>query len=190
VLVVLEFIIFCLPISILAYVPKFFFGSTPDFAGLAPQWTGGPSLQKLALRPPGILTFIAIDLMASWLIFSYKLVHFWEYVIIWLTFIAIIFTNLEIGMGVGIGLSILGFILQYAQVPSMRLVFRGSNLQRGFHQRSVLAQHRHDILCVRLEGYIFFGSSLRKIFRSWSGRDCGWGGGASLAHCSRCTVAF
>ncbi|EDQ92088.1 uncharacterized protein MONBRDRAFT_22902 [Monosiga brevicollis MX1] len=132
--IALEVAIFMVPVSILAFVPKFFFGS--------------------------VLTFIALELMFSWLILSFKLVHVSEYIIIWLTFIAILMTNLEIGMGVGCGLSILNFIFQYAQTKVSHQVYRSSNVQRDFQQRSLLAKHRSRIISYKLSGYIFFGSSL------------------------------
>ena len=40
--------------------------------------------------------------------------HLGEYFIVWVTFIAINATNLEIGMGIGIVVACLGFIFQYA----------------------------------------------------------------------------
>eukprot|EP00730_Choanoeca_flexa_P001174 TRINITY_DN10516_c0_g1_i1.p1 TRINITY_DN10516_c0_g1~~TRINITY_DN10516_c0_g1_i1.p1 ORF type:complete len:722 (+),score=165.89 TRINITY_DN10516_c0_g1_i1:58-2166(+) len=134
IVVLLELTTFMLPISILAFVPKFFFGA--------------------------VLTFIAVDLIFSWLVLSYQLVHFWEYIIIWLTFIAICFTNLEEGMAIGVGLSILGFIFQYARTKVTQRIHRSSNVQRGFAQRSILAQERGSIVTFKLNGYIFFGSSL------------------------------
>jgi SulP family sulfate permease len=141
IVICLELLIFTLPISILAFVPKFFFGS--------------------------VLTFIAIDLIMSWLVLSYTLVHPWEYAIIWLTFIAICFTNLEEGMAIGVALSILGFILQYASAKATQRIHRSSNVQRGFAQRSNLAHHRSNIITFKLSGYIFFGSSLSMTV-SWT----------------------
>eukprot|EP00043_Microstomoeca_roanoka_P015501 m.155285 g.155285 ORF g.155285 m.155285 type:complete len:1051 (+) comp16274_c0_seq1:16-3168(+) len=134
IVIALSLIAFMLPISILAYIPKFFFGA--------------------------ILTFIAIDLLYCWLIQAFRLVHWTEFLIIWGTFIAINATNLEVGMAIGIGLSILVFILKYARTNVTQLVHKRSHVLRGYTQREILGQEENQLAVMELSGYIFFGSAL------------------------------
>lgn len=125
---------FLIPISILDYVPKFFFGS--------------------------VLTFISVDLMVEWVYRSYKLVQLVEYLIILITFFSIAATSIEIGMLIGLACAALQFVVQYARQRVTVQVFRRSNVMRGFKQRSVLALMRSSIVVLKLQGYVFFGSGV------------------------------
>ena len=136
-LLVFMLIAFSLPISILAFIPKFFFGA--------------------------VLTFIAVDLLLEWLWHSRHLVHSSEYVIIVATFIAICFTSLELGMLIGFGLSVLQFLFLYAWTNVLHTLPNRSNVMRGFDQRRVLGQHSRCIIARGLEGYVFFGSAVRLL---------------------------
>lgn len=86
-IIAVSLIFFFLPISVLEFIPKFFFGA--------------------------ILTFIAFDLMEEWLvrvsqitscaliflqIHSYRLLRPIDYAVVWATFFAILGLNLEYGM--------------------------------------------------------------------------------------------
>eukprot|EP00041_Stephanoeca_diplocostata_P019485 m.420639 g.420639 ORF g.420639 m.420639 type:complete len:263 (-) comp21318_c1_seq12:2688-3476(-) len=144
--VLVGLVIFMMPVSILAYVPKFFFG--------------------------GILTFVSIDLMLEWLVYSRKLVVASEYLIILATFVAINVTTLEIGFAIGLGCCVLHFAFLYARatsadarqgaiMSSSRRATAPSTSIRGFKQRRLLAAHRPAIVVHCLEGYVFFGSAVR-----------------------------
>eukprot|EP00054_Salpingoeca_dolichothecata_P023001 m.152094 g.152094 ORF g.152094 m.152094 type:complete len:1056 (+) comp24534_c0_seq1:22-3189(+) len=126
-----------LPFSLLAYLPKLFFG--------------------------GILVFIAAELMIDWLIHSYKLVPLFEYIIIWLTFIAINALNLEFGMLIGIGIAALAFVIMYARARTIKYISATSNTIRSFKQRRLLASQKRRIVALELRGFLFFGSSLRVL---------------------------
>eukprot|EP00037_Helgoeca_nana_P017787 m.169060 g.169060 ORF g.169060 m.169060 type:complete len:1024 (-) comp24150_c0_seq1:110-3181(-) len=135
---------FMLPISLLEYIPKFFFGA--------------------------VLTFIAVDLIIEYLVHSHRIVVFSEYAIIWGTFIAIVVTNnLEIGFGIGVALCVLHFMFLYATSNAVKRLAAASTVIRGFRQRRTLAHHRTTIAAHGLQGYIFFGSALailREVKRS------------------------
>lgn len=111
-------VIFMLPISILAYVPKFFFG--------------------------GILTFVSIDLMLEWLVHSRKLVVTSEYLIILATFVAINVTTLEIGFAIGLGICVLHFAFLYARVHSAD-AHRGAHVSGS--RRTTAPRYMSEGLC-------------------------------------------
>lgn len=128
-------IMFCLPLSLMAYIPKLFFG--------------------------GVLAYIAYDLLLDWLYASFKLVSRLEYAIVWGTLIAITaLNNLEFGFLVGVGLCLLAFIFQYSSQPTGVKVRRHSNVIRGYRQRQLLAKEHKGIVCMELSGYIFFGRAV------------------------------
>jgi SulP family sulfate permease len=134
IIVFFEFLFFLLPISVLSYIPYFFFGA--------------------------ILTFIAIDLMLTWLYRSLKLVSMTEYFVIWATFIAINALNLEFGMLIGIGISVLFFIFQYSRLHQTEIIIKRSNVMRSFAERSILGDQHTSVVLLKVQGYIFFGSAL------------------------------
>eukprot|EP00040_Diaphanoeca_grandis_P019374 m.102250 g.102250 ORF g.102250 m.102250 type:complete len:981 (-) comp27395_c0_seq2:91-3033(-) len=127
---------FAIPISILSFIPKFFFGA--------------------------VLSFIAFDLLLEWLWHARHLVRRSEYIIIWITFFAIcVTTNLEIGMAIGFGISVLQFIFLYSITSVLHPLPSRSNIMRGFEQRRILSRYSQCIVVRGLEGYIFFGSAIR-----------------------------
>ena len=83
-----------------------------------------------------------------------------EYFIIWATFIAINILNLEFGMLIGIGVSMLVFIFEISNSRSISTVSRPSNVMRGFKQRESLACQFGAIVAMQLAGHIFFGSAV------------------------------
>ncbi|GMF50884.1 unnamed protein product [Phytophthora fragariaefolia] len=90
-----EIAVVVIPASIMSYVPRFFMAST--------------------------LIFVALDLMLEWLVLSYRKMYLRECAVVWLTFIAINFSELELGIVIGVGLAALNFMASYVQVPVMNL---------------------------------------------------------------------
>eukprot|EP00039_Didymoeca_costata_P003399 m.67402 g.67402 ORF g.67402 m.67402 type:complete len:1011 (+) comp11886_c0_seq2:196-3228(+) len=128
--------IFFSPIALTAYVPKFFFGS--------------------------ILAFIAFDLLLDWLWLVRKDVPIVEYLLIIVTFVAIVvLDNLEYGIVVGLSISVLSFVILYAGGQFAYPLQRRSRCLRGFYERHRLEGLREAILPLRLQGFIFFGSAVR-----------------------------
>lgn len=135
-IIVIPFLLFtfCLPVSLQAYVPNFFFGA--------------------------VLIFIAFDLMLEWLWHSRLLVTRSEYAIILITFAAITATTLIIGFAIGCGCCVLHFLFLYARSSHVTRTTDRSSVSRGFNQRRILAKYRKAIVVHRLSGYIFFGSAV------------------------------
>ncbi|CAH0475540.1 unnamed protein product [Peronospora belbahrii] len=135
--IISEFAIVLAPLSVMSYVPRFFFAAT--------------------------LIFIAIDLMMEWLVHVYHKVLPREYVVLWLSFIAINMVSLELGMVLGIGFAIINFLLGYAQVRVVNRRSRSSAAVRKLAARTLLGQKRDAIVYLELYGYLFFGSSVQIV---------------------------
>ncbi|KAL4099366.1 hypothetical protein PRIC1_007172 [Phytophthora ramorum] len=133
--IISEFAIVLVPLSVMSLVPRFFFAAT--------------------------LIFIAIDLMMEWLVHVYHKVLPREYVVLWLSFIAINMVSLELGMVLGVGFAILNFLLGYAQVRVVNRRSRSSASVRKLAARTLLNQKRDAIVYLELYGYLFFGSSVQ-----------------------------
>ncbi|KAE9207741.1 hypothetical protein PF004_g16947, partial [Phytophthora fragariae] len=133
--IISEFAIVLVPLSVMSLVPRFFFAAT--------------------------LIFIAIDLMVEWLVHVYHKILPREYVVLWLSFIAINMVSLELGMVLGIGFAIINFLFGYAQVRVVNRRSRSSAAVRKLAARTLLGQKRDTIVYLELYGYLFFGSSVQ-----------------------------
>ncbi|KAF1777595.1 SLC26A/SulP transporter domain [Phytophthora cactorum] len=122
---VLEIAIVLSPFSIIAFVPKVFFGA----------------LQML----------VCLDLITEWLWHARNKLLPREYGIVWLTFLSMVFVNLELGIVVGI--IIAGF--------NLSTLMKRSRVERDLRERVLLQTMRMAIVTLELEGYIFFGSSVK-----------------------------
>lgn len=134
VIIAVEAAFVLMPFSPVAFVPKLFFGA--------------------------VLTFIAIELMADWLVRSRGRVHRAEYGTIWVTFFAICWLGLELGMAAGVLMAMSLFIYDYARVPVAQRVRLRSNVMRPAHHSAVLADQMRRVITLRCNGYIFFGSTM------------------------------
>eukprot|EP00924_Labyrinthula_sp_SR-Ha-C_P006325 snap_masked-scaffold_31-processed-gene-3.2-mRNA-1 protein AED:0.08 eAED:0.09 QI:0/0/0/1/1/1/2/0/702 len=139
VVVIFELLIFFFPVDLLGYIPRFFFGS--------------------------LLLFVAYELLIDWLILSFFRLVNPEYILVWITFISICLTNLEVGMGIGIVFSSLHFSGKYAKKTEVKL--RDAPLSTTIRSLSLENElsivHRHKVLYLSLEGFQFFGSSQKVI---------------------------
>ncbi|CEG37450.1 sulfate permease family [Plasmopara halstedii] len=133
--IISEMAIVIVPLSIISLVPRFFFAST--------------------------LIFIALDLMMEWLVHVYHKILMREYVVLWLSFIAINMVSLELGMVLGIGFAIINFLIGYARVRVVSRRSRSSAAVRKLAARTFLGQKRDAIVYLELYGYLFFGSSVQ-----------------------------
>ncbi|GMF38775.1 unnamed protein product [Phytophthora fragariaefolia] len=131
----LEIVIVLSPFSIIAYVPKMFFGA----------------LQML----------VCLDLVLEWLYHARNKLLPREYGIVWLTFLSMVFVNLELGIVVGIIIAGFNFIYSYIATSSVHRVMKRSRVERDLRERVLLQNMRMSIVTLELEGYIFFGSSVK-----------------------------
>ncbi|KAL4099362.1 hypothetical protein PRIC1_007168 [Phytophthora ramorum] len=133
--IISEFAIVLAPVSVMSYVPRFFFAAT--------------------------LIFIAIDLMIEWLVLTYKKLSLREYAVLWMTFVAVNLVSLDVGMLIGVGIAILNFLLGYVRLPVVNRQPRTSDAARTLEERRVLEHKRDTIAFFELSGFLFFGSSVQ-----------------------------
>ncbi|EGZ29741.1 hypothetical protein PHYSODRAFT_470466 [Phytophthora sojae] len=137
--IISEFAIVMAPVSVMSYVPRFFFAAT--------------------------LIFIAIDLMIEWLILTYKKMSLREYAVLWMTFIAVNLVALDVGMLIGVGIAIVNFLLGYLRLPVVNRKPRSSGAARTLAERRVLDEKREAIAYFEFSGFLFFGSSVQILDR-------------------------
>jgi SulP family sulfate permease len=134
-----ELVVFALPINVLAYVPKFYFGA--------------------------LVIWIGYDITKDWLFIAAKKVSPIEFVLLIFTFVAVTAFGLEVGIAAGIVGAALHFAYEYAQVSvkAFTVVPSRSNAVRTFQQRLVLEAFGGRIAAVALSGMIFFGSATKCV---------------------------
>ena len=132
----LEFLLFFLPISPLSYVPGFYLGS--------------------------LVGWIGYGIFMDWMVHAHGKVSRTEFVLIWVTFICVLASELTIGLLIGALISMICFIFSYARsniaevliIPSKRCIVKTVD------QRTVLEKFHNNWMAVKLSGYIFFGSAV------------------------------
>lgn len=135
-----ELALFLLPIDLLSLLPRFFFGS--------------------------VLLFVSVDLLLEWLVHSYHNVEVREYVLVWITFIAINIWGLELGMTIGVIFSSLLFVYSYSRSSRLEFVPNpSSHAVRSYHDRKILARYSPRIAALRVLGYQFFGNVIGTILK-------------------------
>uniref|UniRef100_K3W503 SLC26A/SulP transporter domain-containing protein n=1 Tax=Globisporangium ultimum (strain ATCC 200006 / CBS 805.95 / DAOM BR144) TaxID=431595 RepID=K3W503_GLOUD len=133
----LEIAIVLCPFSIIAYVPKVFFGA--------------------------LQTLIAADLMMEWMWHARHKMLFREFAIVWFTFIVMNVYSLDVGIVLGITIAGFNFIWSYIAVSSVRRVVKRSRVERDLRERELLQTARLSIVTLELDGFIFFGSSVKMM---------------------------
>jgi len=133
-----EIALFLLPIDLLSILPRFFFGA--------------------------VLLFVSVDLLLEWLIYSYFTIELREYVLVWLTFVAINIWGLEAGMAIGVLFSALQFVFSYSSKNKIELIANPtSHAVRSRFDRKILERYRDTIVAMRITGYQFFGTVIGTI---------------------------
>ncbi len=112
-----------------------------------------------------LLVWIGATITFEWLVLSARRLELWEYLIVVLIFLVIVLVSFTTGILVGLVAAIVLFVAEYGRLDSVRHVLTGqdyqSTLASSEDRREGLRLHGHAILIVRLQGFIFFGTSDR-----------------------------
>ncbi|CCI46630.1 unnamed protein product [Albugo candida] len=130
-----ELILVLCPFSIIAYVPKVFFGA--------------------------LQTLIAADLMVEYMWHARHKMLLQEYIVVWLTFMMTCVYDLKFGIIAGIIVAGFNFIYSYITVSTVRRVMKRSHVERDLRERELLQRTHLAIVTLELDGFLFFGSSVK-----------------------------
>lgn len=127
-----------------------FFGST--VLGLFPKFILG-----------GLILFIGTSTLYDWGICSRNKITRLEFAVVWAIVCSIAFFGFLEGVGVGLMLATVGFVIKYSRVPVVRQDTDAAELssarQRSVPDRHLLRGHAAQIRVLRVSGYLFFGSA-------------------------------
>jgi SulP family sulfate permease len=124
----------------------------------------GASLISYFPRPVlgGMLLFLGLTFMVEWLIHAYRLLPFTDYLLVWIILAVIAAIGFLQGIGMGILISAILFVITYSRVNVIKNILSGenfhSNVDRPKVHRDLLSQKGAQIYVMRLQGFIFFGT--------------------------------
>ena len=115
--------------------------------------------------PAGFILFLGITLLKNWLFNSFRWLPLADFLIIAVIVASIAFMGFLDGLGVGLFLAMLAFVLNYARQPLIRLRATGkerrSTVDRSVECSQFLSSHGEQIEFIGLQGYLFFGTAER-----------------------------
>ena len=121
----------------------------------------------------GLLFFMGLSLLHTWLVMSVKQLPLVEYLIIVAIVIVVAFMSYIEGILLGFLLSSLTFVFRYSRIEAIRFSATGkemsSNVARAPRVKDHLKTFGETLLLMRLDGFIFFGSA-NQIYKNCSDR--------------------
>jgi SulP family sulfate permease len=117
----------------------------------------------------GMIAFLGFDFLLDWLYRTWRKLERFEYLIVVLIFGVSITVGFLEGVAVGILASSVLFILEYSRIQVVRHALSGerfhSNVDRAGPQSRRLQELGQQILVLKLQGFIFFGTANRLLER-------------------------
>ncbi len=120
----------------------------------------------------GLLLWIGLSLLYDWLVEAFFKMPRREYLIILLILLVIATVGFLEGVLVGVISAVVLFTLDYSRVDIVKYAATGdafhSSVERGEEDRRILVAQGRQILILRLQGFVFFGTAhrLQKLVRA------------------------
>ncbi len=125
----------------------------------------GATLINLFPKPilGGLLMFLGLSFMAEWLWDAKDRLARTDYFIVILILIIIGIKGFLAGVGVGVVVAVVLFVVKYSRIDIVKHDLSGavhhSNVDRSAEHRKVLAEKGRQINILKLQGFIFFGTA-------------------------------
>jgi len=115
----------------------------------------------------GVLLFVGLTFLAEWTVEAWFKLSRIDYAIVLLILAVIAGVGVVEGVGVGVVLTIIHFVISYSRVPVLRNTLSGrnfdSNVDRPLAERRILHRRGHRLHVLELQGFIFFGTANRVL---------------------------
>lgn len=115
----------------------------------------------------GLLLYLGLSLLVQWLYESWFKLRRADYALIWVILLVIGTAGLLPGIGVGIVIATIIFAITYSRIPILKHELVGadypSNRVRTLQQQRYLNTHAKQIRILRLQGYLFFGTTIQLV---------------------------
>lgn len=110
----------------------------------------------------GMLVYLGLSFLTEWLIDSRRFLPSLDLLLVWIITAVIAAIGFLEGIGVGVLIAAILFVITYSRVNIIRNTLNGrvfhSNVDRPQEHRELLAEHGAEIYILRLQGFIFFGT--------------------------------
>ena len=110
----------------------------------------------------GMLLYVGLTFLVEWLVDARRFLPTIDYVLVWIILLIIAGVGFLPGIGAGIAIAAVLFVITYSRVDIVRHALSGesfqSNVDRPKAHRDLLAQQGGQIFILRLQGFIFFGT--------------------------------
>lgn len=121
----------------------------------------------LALIPKlivgGLILFVGLSFLTEWLYDAWFQLPHIDYALVWVILIVVGVIGFLEGVATGIAIAIILFVVNYSRIGIVKDTLTGksyqSNVERPLEQRQLIKQAGDRILILRLQGFIFFGTS-------------------------------
>ncbi len=115
----------------------------------------------------GLLLFLSLSLLIDWVYSTWFSLPHLDWALLMLILMVIVAQGLLVGIGVGLIVAMALFLVRYSRVSVVKNTLDGgtflSNRQRSLNQERVLRQHGGEMYILRLQNYLFFGTSSRLL---------------------------
>lgn len=117
----------------------------------------------------GLIFFVGLSFLVEWLYDAWSQLPRVDYALVWVILIVIGSAGFLQGVGVGIAIATILFVVNYSRINIAKDALTGktyqSNVERPFEHRLLIRQLGESILILRLQGFIFFGTSQSLVSR-------------------------
>ena len=111
----------------------------------------------------GLILFVGLSFLTEWLYDAWFQLAPVDYALVWGILIVVGTVGFLEGVGLGIIIAVILFVVNYSRVGIARDQLTGStyqsNMERPFEQRQLIKSLGKSIFILRLQGFIFFGTS-------------------------------
>ena len=111
----------------------------------------------------GLILFVGLSFLTEWLYDAWFQLSPMDYTLVWVILIVVGAVGFLEGVGLGIIIAVILFVVNYSRIDISKDQLTGttyqSNVERPFEQRQLIKSMGESIFILRLQGYIFFGTS-------------------------------
>lgn len=117
----------------------------------------------------GLVAYFGLRFLFDWLYLAAFDLPLGEYLIVVVILAVIVVAGVLPGVGVGLALTVVLFVISSSRIDAVRYALGGAELRsrvtRPEAERALLAAHGSEIMVVQLQGFLFFGTATALLER-------------------------
>ena len=115
----------------------------------------------------GVILFLGLSFLTEWVIDARSQLPKLDYFLVLIILVAIAGIGFLEGVAVGVLVAVGMFVFSYSQINAIKNTLSGenyrSNVERSLSHRKILQERGGEILILRLQGFIFFGTAQKLL---------------------------